>query len=254
MGVQPKGVTRTLERSQSPTHTASGDTMVAPRRLRLLLADDHQLVLIGIRRAFEDCDEVEIVGEAHSGSEVLPLISSTDPDIVLLDIRMPGADGLTCLDRIQRRYPKVKVVVLSAFSDPEHIQAALKRGAEGYIVKSINPADLPSAVRQAFDGTVYHALGLPEADENATAKAVGLTEREIVILKAVARGLSNQAIGRELWVTEQTVKFHLTNIYRKLNVPNRTAAARYAYQHGLIESPLSEPAEGPIPVGVGPPP
>jgi DNA-binding NarL/FixJ family response regulator len=153
---------------------------------------------------------------------------------------MPHVDGLTCLDQIRKRYPKVKVIVLSVFSDSEHIEAALKRGASGYIVKSVNPLDLPSAIRQAVEGTVYHALGLPEVDETTTAKAAGLTEREIAILKAVARGLSNQAIGKELWVTEQTVKFHLTNIYRKLGVANRTEAARYAYQNGLVESPVYE--------------
>ena len=206
--------------------------------MKVLIADDHRLMLAGIRRALEQAEDIEVVGEAHSGSQVLPLVSRTNPDLVLLDIRMPGLDGLACLDQIRRRYPQVKVVVLSVFSDSEHIEAALKRGACGYIVKSVNPLDLPSAIRQAVEGTVYHALGLPELDEEAQAKQAGLTEREICILKAVARGLSNQAIGKELWVTEQTVKFHLTNIYRKLGVGNRTEAARYAYQHGLVEGPV----------------
>jgi DNA-binding NarL/FixJ family response regulator len=173
---------------------------------------------------------------------VLPLIERTQPDLVLLDIRMPQLDGLACLDRIRKRYPQVKVVVLSVFSDPEHIEGALKRGASGYIVKSINPLDLPSAIRQAVEGTVYHALGLPEADARSEAREAGLTEREVTILSGVARGLSNRAIGRELWVTEQTVKFHLTNIYRKLGVENRTEAVRYAYQHRLVAHPFFEPA------------
>ena len=138
------------------------------------------------------------------------------------------------------RYPAVIVVVLSAFANPEQIQAALARGASGYIVKSINPLDLPSAIRQAVEGTVYHALGMPEVSEVAMARAAGLTERELTIIKSVARGLSNQAIGKELWVTEQTVKFHLTNIYRKLGVANRTEAARWAYAKGFIESPVYE--------------
>ena len=153
---------------------------------------------------------------------------------------MPQLEGFACLDQIRKRYPDVKVVMLSVFSDPDHIQAALARGASGYIVKSINPLVLPSALRQAVEGTVYHAVGLPDADDDTTAKATGLTEREVAILKAVARGLSNQAIGKELWVTEQTVKFHLTNIYRKLGVANRTEAARYAYQHGLVQSTAFE--------------
>jgi DNA-binding NarL/FixJ family response regulator len=208
--------------------------------MKILIADDHRLMLAGIRRALEGVEGFEIVGEAYTGSQVLPLVGRTNPDVVLLDIRMPQMDGLTCIELIRKRHPKVKVVVLSVFNDPDRIQAALRRGASGYIVKSVNPLDLPSALRQALEGTVYHALGLPDIDDEASAKSAGLTEREIAILKAVARGLSNQAIGKELWVTEQTVKFHLTNIYRKLGVANRTEAARYAYQHGLVESPAFE--------------
>jgi DNA-binding NarL/FixJ family response regulator len=208
--------------------------------MKVLIADDHRLMLEGIRRALAEADGIDVVGEVHSGTEVLPAVGRTNPDVVLLDIRMPGMDGLTCIDRLQKRYPHVKAIVISVFSDPDHIQAALARGACGYIVKSINPVDLPSALRQAYEGTVYHALGMPEETEETVAKSAGLTEREISILKAAARGLSNQAIARELWVTEQTVKFHLTNVYRKLSVANRTEAARYAYQHGLVESPLYE--------------
>jgi DNA-binding NarL/FixJ family response regulator len=207
--------------------------------MKVLIADDHRLILQGIRRALEEVDDIEIVGEASTGGQVLPMIGRTNPDIVLMDIRMPQIDGLACLDIIKKRHPNVKVVFLSAFDDPEHIQAALKRGAVAYIVKSVNPLDLASTLRQAVEGTVYHALGMPEEDEHSTAKAAGLTERELSILRAVARGLSNQAIGKELWVTEQTVKFHLTNIYRKLGVANRTEAARHAFGHGLVDSPLN---------------
>jgi DNA-binding NarL/FixJ family response regulator len=212
------------------------------KKLKIVIADDHRLMVQGIRRALEAAGDIEVVGEANSGPEVLPVVRQTEPDLVLLDIRMPQLDGLACLDRLRKQCPDVKVIILSVFSDPENIERALRRGACGYIVKSVNPVDLPSAIRQAFDGTVYHALGLPEVDEESTAKAAGLTEREIVILKAVARGLSNQAIGQELWVTEQTVKFHLTNIYRKLGVANRTEAARYAYQSGLSDTLVSESA------------
>ena len=194
----------------------------------------------GIHRALEDEEEMEVVGEATTGAQVLPLVNQTHPDVVLLDIRMPKMDGLQCLDQIRTRHPDVKVVMLSVYSDPEHIQIALSRGACGYIVKTINPRDLAASLRQAVEGSVYHALGTAEVTEESEARAAGLTEREVAILKAVARGLSNQAIGQELWVTEQTVKFHLTNIYRKLGVANRTEAARHAYQHGLVESPVYE--------------
>jgi DNA-binding NarL/FixJ family response regulator len=202
--------------------------------MKVVIADDHPLILAGVRRVLESAEGFEVVGEARSGSEVLPLIGRTSPDVVVLDMRMPGVDGLGCLDRIRARYPQTKVVVLSVSADPEQVQAAFKHGACGYVVKSIDSADLASAIRQAVDGTAFHALGLPALNEESSAKAAGLTERELTIMKAVARGLPNQAIARELWVTEQTVKFHLTNVYRKLGVANRTEAARWAFARGLL--------------------
>jgi NarL family two-component system response regulator LiaR len=209
--------------------------------MRVLIADDHPLILAGIKRALEEADGFDVVAEASTGSQVLPLVSQTDPDLALLDLRMPEMDGLTCLDRIRKQHPKVKVVILSVSTDPEVVQTVLNHGAAAYVVKSVNPIDLSSALRQALEGTVFSAIGLPEktAQEDAV-KAAGLTERETTILRALARGLSNEAIGKELWVAEQTVKFHLTNIYRKLDVKNRTEAARYAYEHGLIDSPQSD--------------
>jgi len=206
-----------------------------------LIADDHPLILAGIKRALEEDDQFEVVAEARIGSQVLPLVSQTKPDLALLDLRMPEMDGLTCLDRIRKEHPRVKVVILSVSTDPEVVQTVLNHGAAAYVVKSVNPIDLSSALRQALEGTVFSAVGLPEktAQEDAV-KAAGLTDRETTILKALARGLSNEAIGKELWVAQQTVKFHLTNIYRKLDVKNRTEAARYAYEHGLIDSPQSD--------------
>jgi len=209
--------------------------------VRVLIADDHPLILAGIKRALEEDDQFEVVAEARVGSQVLPLVSQTHPDLALLDLRMPEMDGLACLDRIRKEHPKVKVVILSVSTDPEVVQTVLNHGAAAYVVKSVNPIDLSSALRQALEGTVFSAVGLPEktAQQDAV-KAAGLTDRETTILKALARGLSNEAIGKELWVAQQTVKFHLTNIYRKLDVKNRTEAARYAYEHGLIDSPQGD--------------
>jgi DNA-binding NarL/FixJ family response regulator len=204
--------------------------------IKVLLADDHRLILAGIRRALEEVEDLEVVGEAESGSQVLPLIHQTSPDLVLLDLRLPDMSGLACLDAIRQRYPEVKVVILSAFSDTEHIQAAFQRGATAYIVKSVNPVDLPSALRQALDQTVYQGVRVIGDMGGQAGDSIGLTEREMSMLKALARGLSNQAISKEFWVTEQTVKFHLSNIYRKLGVANRTEAARFAYERGLVES------------------
>ena len=200
--------------------------------IRVLLADDHRLILDALQRAFEEVEGIEIVGTASDGRQVVPLIARTNPDLVLLDMRMPEMDGLSCLERIRKQHPRVKVVMLSAFDDRDRIRAALKRGASAYIIKTVNPLNLPAALRQVVKPTIYFELPL-EADDPAA--AVGLTERETAMLRALARGLSNAAISKEFWVTEQTVKFHLTNIYRKLGVKNRTEATRYAYQNGLAE-------------------
>jgi DNA-binding NarL/FixJ family response regulator len=211
--------------------------------LKVLIADDHRLMLEAVKTALETADDIEIVGETTSGTQVVPLVGQTEPDMVLLDFRMPEMDGLACLDRLQQRYPKVKVVMLSAADDPELVEAALRRGASAFIVKHIDPRDLPSALRQASEGTIYRTLGTERKDEGSAAKAAGLSESEIRVLRAMAMGLSNKEIAKELWLSEQTVKFHLRNIYRKLNVANRTEASHYAYQQGLIGNPYLEPAK-----------
>ena len=205
-------------------------------RTKVLIADDHPLVRSGVRRALEEEHDIEVVGEATNGAKVLPLIGQTGPDLVVLDISMPQLDGLACLDQIRKRYPDVKVVILSASGDPDRVQAALARGATAYVLKSVDVRDLASALRQAIEGTVFQALGVQQDSDGELAGSAGLTKRETAILKAVARGLTNQAIGREFWVSEQTVKFHLRNIFRKLEVGSRTEAARYAFEHGLVES------------------
>jgi DNA-binding NarL/FixJ family response regulator len=202
--------------------------------MKLLIADD-RLTIEGIRRALEGAEGIEIVGETYSGGDVISLVERTRPDMLLLDLRMPGLDGFACLESLSKRRPDMKIVVISALSDPDHIESTLKRGASGYIVKSVDPVDLPSALRQALTGAVHYSLRTNGSITGRRSRHGGLTEREDAILRAVARGLSNQAIAKELWVTEQTVKFHLHNVYRKLGVKNRTEAARYVFEHGLAE-------------------
>ena len=208
--------------------------------MKVLIADDHRLMLDGIRRALEDDGGFDIVAETMNGTQVLQLVSRTKPDLVLLDVRMPNMDGLACLDEIRRRHPEIKVVMLSASTSQEMVETALRRGASAYIVKSIDPSDLASTLRQAVDGNVFSAYGVGDASDSSSAKAAGLTDREISILKALARGSSNEQIAKEFWVAQQTVKFHLTNIYRKLGVKNRTEAIRHAYKLGFVESPIFE--------------
>jgi DNA-binding NarL/FixJ family response regulator len=208
--------------------------------LRVAIADDHRLMLDGIKRALETAPDIKVVGEAMSGEEMLTLVPRVRPDVVILDLRMPKGDGLTTLAALRKDYPDLKIIILSMFEDSEHIDQALHQGASGYVVKSINPLDLPSTIRQVVEGTVYHPRGRGAEGGTSTGGSGGghpggLTDRELSILRLVAEGLSNLDIASKLYVTEQTVKFHLSNIYRKLGVGNRTEATRYAYRNGLIE-------------------
>jgi DNA-binding NarL/FixJ family response regulator len=210
--------------------------------LRVVAVDDHQLMLDAIRITLEDADAIELVGEALSGSEALPVIARTQPDIVLLDIRMPNMDGLACLGKIRERHPNIKVVILSGTDEPEQIRTALEQGACAFVVKHVDPRDLASALRQAAAGTVFQVLDSGDSSEETAARTAGITESELRVLRSLAQGMSNKQIAGKLFITEQTVKFHLTNIYRKLNVSNRTEATRYAYQHGLVVNPFFEVA------------
>ena len=210
--------------------------------LKVLIADDHPLVLQGIRRSLEESDGIEVVGEARSGDELLALVGRRAPDLVLLDLRMPGRDGLECIAEIKRLWPEIKTVALSACEDRGSIDAALLAGASAYMVKSVSPMDIPSVLRQASAGAVYHTPSTPPPRaEEPLVTGPTLTPRETAILKAIADGLTTKAISKDLWLSEHTVKFHLTNIYRKLGVSNRSAAVRYAFEND-ITSPLASAA------------
>jgi DNA-binding NarL/FixJ family response regulator len=203
--------------------------------LKLLIADDHPLMLQGLRRTLESSEDIDVVGEARCGTELLALIERRRPGLVLLDLHMPGLDGLACLAQIREHWPEIKVVMLSACDERTTIDAALHGGASAYIVKSVSPVDIPSVLRQAATGAVYHApsRAATGAANARPDEAPLLTERETTILAAVADGLTTKAISKQLWVSEHTVKFHLTNIYRKLGVNNRSGAVRYALQNQL---------------------
>jgi DNA-binding NarL/FixJ family response regulator len=206
------------------------------RRLKLLLADDHALLFEAIALALENEDDLEIVGCAETGSQVLPLVQQTQPDLVVLDLRMPGMDGLTCIKLLRERFPKVGTVVLSGIDSDETIEAALRAGANAFISKSVDPAALADALRRAAREPVEHAIGRPESRLDSAVEETGLTEREVAVLQALAQGRSNKEIAKSLWLAEQTVKFHLTNIYRKLDVRGRTEAVHWAYHHGVAEA------------------
>lgn len=197
-------------------------------------------MLAGLRRALERAEHIEVVGEARSGPELLELIQRRRPGLVLMDLRMPGVTGTACIEQICRRWPEIKVVVLSACEDRPMVDSALSAGASAFIVKSVHPADIASVLRQIWNAsTVFHATGNSQRVVGQTISALPetgavLTEREQAILQAVASGMTTAAISNELWVSEHTVKFHLTNIYRKLGVQNRASAVRWALENGLV--------------------
>src|SRR3954453_21677500 len=161
--------------------------------LRVLVADDHPLVLEAVVHALESVDDFAVVATTDSGAKVADLVARHRPDIGLMDLRMPGVDGLQALDQIRARDKSVKVVILSASDSPAEIQSALARGANGFILKSVNPVDLPSALRQIHEGTVFHA-GVEGGAPVSAADTAGLTDREITLVRALARGLSNKQI------------------------------------------------------------
>jgi DNA-binding NarL/FixJ family response regulator len=231
-------------RATGPAHTLrqrgperSGDFL---RTLKVVVADDHALVISAIRAALETADDIEVVGQATSGAAVMPLLESTKPDLLLLDVRMPQMDGLTCLERIRTRFPDLKVIMLSATADdPEIVRAAFTRGARAFVGKHVEPRDLASVIRLADQSVVQQPFGLLDDSQNMPIETP-LTDSQLRVLQALVRGLSNKEIARELWLSEQTVKFHLSNIYRVLDVASRAEAIRYAYEHALVENPLFE--------------
>jgi DNA-binding NarL/FixJ family response regulator len=209
------------------------------RRLKVLAVDDHRLMLDAIRAVLDREDDICLVAEADAGDKVLPLVGQTGPDVVLLDVRMPGMDGLAVLEQLHERYPSVAVVMLSAIDDPALVRAALERGAAAFVLKHVDPRDLAAAVRQVVMGAIFRPLDLVAAVGGSAPDDAGLSKRELSILEALESGASNASIAKELYLAEQTVKFHLTNIYRKLGVSSRTEAVHSAYERGILERPLS---------------
>jgi DNA-binding NarL/FixJ family response regulator len=215
--------------------TPSGHDETVSGQLKVLIADDHPLIIAGIRRTIEHLDDMEVVGEAHSGAELTHLIERRRPDVVLMDLRMPGVAGVEMIELIRQRWPETKAIVLSACDDRPTIDAALHAGASAYVLKSAHAVDIASVLRQASSGAIFHAPTTPPAHSagNDEPSTPSLTERERSILSAVAAGMTTAAISRDLWISEHTIKFHLTNIYRKLGVVNRAGAVRYALEHGI---------------------
>ena len=203
-----------------------------------LLVDEHPLWLDTIQQVIQPM-RVRVLGKATRSSSALTFLSGSAPDLLITGIRMPEGemDGISLVREAMQLAPSMKAIVLSMYEDRAHVEAAFAAGAAAYVLKSANPDDLRSAIRQAFEPSLFLASdfmnGAPEQAEKGPVDA-GLTRREVEILQLVAEGYSNAQLAKMLWVTEQTVKFHLSNIYRKLGVANRTEASRWAQLNGLL--------------------
>ena len=214
-------------------------TITASTHRTALLVDEHPLWLDAVSRVLESID-VHVVGATTAPDDALSLLRDHSPGLVAvgLDGHESGIDALTFLERARELRPDARIVVLSAYRDDDRIENALAAGAVAYVVKTVQAEDLAYAMRQAFAHSVFVAAARPAprtwAPPAQRHLPVGVTQREAEILRLVAEGHSNADVARMLWIAEQTVKFHLSNIYRKLNVSNRTEASRWAQLHGLL--------------------
>ena len=200
----------------------------------VLLVDDHALVRSGLSLLMESADDVQVVGEAADGPRAVELVQSLSPDVVLMDLSMPGMDGVEATREVLRVRPESVVVVLTSFSDQPRVTDALRAGAVGYMLKDCDPNDLIAAVRSAADGhapldpRVARAL-LPSAEP--VDPAAGLSPRELDVLRLVAQGLANKQIASRLGISERTVKGHLGRVFREIGVADRTSAALWAREN-----------------------
>ena len=210
--------------------------------IRVLIADDHHVVRRGLLFFLKTQKDIEVIGEAKNGAEAVELVRDLQPDIVLMDLVMPEMDGIQATKRIKGEWPDVAVLMLTSFSDKDHVLPALEAGASGYQLKDIEPDDLVESIRQIMRGehtihpeaTSQLEQGLRE-EENMPHIQNPLTPREQDVLAELTKGKSNREIASSLFVTEKTVKTHISNIFTKLQVQDRTQAALYAVKHGLTE-------------------
>jgi DNA-binding NarL/FixJ family response regulator len=206
--------------------------------IRLLVVDDHVVVRAGLSRLLANYDDVELVGTAADGEEAVALSAELQPDVVLMDLAMPVLDGIEATRRIVSARPETQVVVLTSFSDRVGILGALDAGAVGYLLKDAEPEDLMSGIRAAARGEAPLAPKVAKAVLTARREqrpADELTERERHVLALIAAGLPNKLIAQRLGISEKTVKGHVTSVFRRIGVDDRTQAALWAQQHGVSE-------------------
>jgi DNA-binding NarL/FixJ family response regulator len=205
--------------------------------IRIILADDHPVVREGIRGMLSAYDDIDVVAQAASGPEAVALVAALTPDLVLMDLRMPGGDGVQATREIASRHPGTRVVVLTTYETDQDILRAIEAGASGYLLKDIAPAELARSVRAAAAGETVLATSAASAllgRVQGRQPAPALSPQELRVLALAADGRTNAAIGAELFLGEATVKTYLSRAYEKLGVSDRTSAVRRALELGLL--------------------
>lgn len=210
--------------------------------IRVLIADDHHVVRRGLLFFLKTQKDIEVVGEAKNGQEAIDMTARLKPDIVLMDLVMPEMDGIQATKSIKSKWPNVQVLMLTSFSDKDHVLPAIEAGASGYQLKDIEPDELVESIRLIMRGeNTIHPEATTQLEEglreegNLPHVLNPLTPREQDVLAELTKGKSNREIASSLFVTEKTVKTHISNIFTKLEVQDRTQAALYAVKHGLTE-------------------
>ena len=210
--------------------------------IRVLIVDDHAVVRQGLRAFLQTQDDVEIAGEAADGDEAVRQVRELVPDVVLMDLVMPKLDGIAAIREMRALSPSTRVLVLTSFADDDKVFAAVKAGAAGYLLKDVRPQELGDAIRTVYRGeallhpTVAAKL-MRELAQTGRRQASpdSLTDRELDVLRLIARGMSNKEIALELGIAEKTVKTHVSNILQKLHLADRTQAALYAVRERLVD-------------------
>lgn len=211
-------------------------------KIKVLIVEDHEIVRNGIKSVFALEDGFEVVGEANSGPEAVKKTSDLEPDVVLMDIRIPEIDGINACKVIKEKNPSAKIMMLSTYDNDEDVYGSIDAGASGYLLKDIAPQDLIEAVRAVSKGEflLHSAITEKVLNEFSLKKrktkdvSFTLTEREKDVLKLMAQGQKNSQIAKTLWISEKTVKTHVSNILRKLDQPDRTNAVLFAMHNKLV--------------------
>lgn len=205
-----------------------GDSSGSLMTLRLVVVDDHPIVRDGLAGIFALEKDIDVVGQAGSGPEALAVVAERDPDLVLMDLRMPGGDGFAAIRQLRERGGRPRVLVLTAYDTERDIRRAMAAGADGYLLKDLPRDQLVAAVRELMNGSPRTHINAPHGSQ------LSLTDRETDVLALVADGLTNRAVARKLGISEATVKTHLAHVYTKLGVLDRATAVREAWERGLV--------------------